>query len=75
MLIIHAMENRKGVGDNALKYLLLRIRCLPSNFEGISFLHIKHELNSMADHWAKLVSHLNRETLVKNEVVSSSHIP
>jgi ribonuclease HI len=75
MLIICAMENKKGVGNNALNSLLLRIKCLPSNFEGISFLHIKRELNSMTDHWEKLVSHLNPETLVKNEVVSSSHIP
>ena len=40
MLIICAMENKKGVGNNALNSLFLRIRCLASSFEGISFFHI-----------------------------------
>jgi ribonuclease HI len=65
MIVIWAIIDRWTIGNNALNVLISRIINLLAEFEEVAIYHIKHKLNSMADYWAQLGSHLSEGTLSK----------
>lgn len=75
MMIIRGMVNHGNMGSNVISVILARTHCLASMFEKIAFFHIERELNNTADRWAKMASHLNEGTLVKNWIITTNPIP
>lgn len=58
MVVVRTIIDRTMTANNAFNSLISRILTLLYEFEEVAIYHIKRELNSKANYWAKLGLHL-----------------
>jgi ribonuclease HI len=75
MMVTRAIIKGIEVENNLLNNILFCSTSLLVEFEEVSILHIKCELNTIVDQMAKLGSRLNAGEFVSNRVMGSLPIP
>lgn len=75
MMVTRAIIKGTEVGNNLLHNILFYSTSLLVEFEEVSILHIKCELDTIANQMAKLGSRLNAGEFVSNKVMESLPIP
>jgi hypothetical protein len=66
MMVARAIIKKSITGNNAFNSIISCILTLIVEFEEAKIFHIKHKFNTYANYWAKLGSHLNEGTIIKN---------